>query len=100
VEELIQIISYNILNNQAVKNWWNELYGPEEEGNHPTAILKDPLSRSDIAALETRLNISLPDDYKEFLATTNGLGASWDGITEGPPLFPASEVRWISEEEE
>jgi hypothetical protein len=40
------------------------------------------------------------DDYKDFLAATNGMGASWEGIIVDPPLFAGSEVRWITEEEE
>jgi hypothetical protein len=109
VAELVQIISHNTANNEAAKSYRYEMYGVEEEeksggkgdgGKHLTTILKDPLSRNDIAALEKRLDISLPDDYKDFLAATDGMGASWGGIIVDPPLFAGSEVRWITEEEE
>ena len=109
VEELVRIISYNNANNPAAKSFWKEMYGigEEEEGSKDgdedrflKSILKKPLPRNDIAALEGRLNISLPNDYKDFLATTNGIGAAWDGFMSEPPLFPASEVRWITKEEE
>jgi hypothetical protein len=105
MEELVQIISHNTVNNQAAKSYRVEMYRPEEEseegdeGKHLTTILETPLSRADIADLEKRLDISLPDDYKDFLATTDGMGASWGGIIPKPPLFPASEVRWITKED-
>jgi hypothetical protein len=72
VAELVQIISHNTANNEAAKSYRYEMYGVEEEeeksggkgdgGKRLTTILKDPLSRNDIAALEKRLDISLPDD--------------------------------------
>lgn len=104
IKEVLQIISHNTLNNQAAKQFWQETYGVEEEeeggeGKPRATILKDPLSHDDIAALEERLNISLPNDYKEFLAATNGMSASWGGIIEDAPLFPASEIRWITKDE-
>ena len=99
VEELVQTISCNTVNSQAAKTYGNEAYGAEGEEGLTTNI-KDALSRNDVAALEKRLDISLPDDYKDFLATTNGMCASQGGIDPDIPLFPASEVRWITEEEE
>jgi hypothetical protein len=109
VEELVRIISRNSVNNPAAKIFWNEMYGVEveeegstvgDEGRPLTRILKDPLPLNDIAALEERLNISLPNDYKDFLETTNGMDESWVGFMVEPALFPASEVRWITKEEE
>lgn len=108
VGELVRIIAHNSVNNPAAKCFWNEMYGVEEEEGSKDgdesrplrSILKDPLPRNDIAALERRLNISLPDEYKDFLETTNGMGESWGGFIVEPPLFPASEVRWITKEEE
>jgi len=101
VEELVQIISHNTVNNQAAKAYRNELNGPDgDEDKHLTNILKGRLSRNDIAGVEKRLGIALLDDYKDFLATTNGMDASWGGILQDPPLFPASKVRWITKEEE
>ena len=105
VEELVRIISHNNANNPAAKSFWKEMYGIRQdeevdEDRFLKSILKDPLPRNDIAALEERLNTSLPNDYKDFLATTNGMGKAWDGFEAEPPLFPASEVRWITKEEE
>ncbi|PMD18443.1 hypothetical protein NA56DRAFT_751393 [Hyaloscypha hepaticicola] len=100
VEEVVQIIEHNSIN-EAPKSFWNEMYGVEEEkegskdgdeGRPLTSILKDPLPRNDIAALEDRLNISLPNDYKDFLEATNGMGESWGGFIVEPPLFAASEI--------
>ena len=62
--------------------------------------MKDPASEEEIAKLEKRLGAHLPDDYKEFLRMTNGLGNSWGGIIMEPPLHACSEVRWIGEEED
>lgn len=74
VEDLVQIIDYNTLNSQGSRRYQEESY--QDERKHTSTILRDPLSRNDIAALENRLGISLPDDYKEFLAITNGIGES------------------------
>jgi hypothetical protein len=42
-------------------------------------ILNMPAKPSDIAALEKKLEIELPKDYREFLGISNGLEAVWNG---------------------
>lgn len=103
VKELAQIISHNTVVNPASIDCRGERYGSEvemEESERLTTILKDPLPRSEITALEKRLEVALPDDYKEFLAATNGMGPSWGGVITDTPLVPASEIRWITVEED
>ncbi|KAE9364189.1 hypothetical protein N431DRAFT_496761 [Stipitochalara longipes BDJ] len=107
VEDLVKITSDNTINNMAAKADWDQLYGLVEvegkeggERKHPIYILNNSLPSSDFATLEKRLDISLPVDYKDFLTITNGMGASWGGIMADPPLHPASEVRWITKEED
>lgn len=64
----------------------------------PDTIIHEPASASEIRDLEARLDgAQLPDDYKEFLSITNGLGESWGGITTNPPLHPTSEVLMCTE---
>jgi hypothetical protein len=43
-------------------------------------ILNMPARPSDIAALEEKLKIELPKDYREFLGISNGLEAVWNGF--------------------
>ena len=67
--------------------------------NHsPYTTLRDPASLDDIAELESRLNIALPSDYKQFLLSTNGLGPSWGGIILDPPLHAIEDIKWTDED--
>lgn len=68
----------------------------------PSTLLKDPASKEDISDLEERLDITLPQDYKEFLSISNGIGFNGDGIYNGyfpdPALYAAADVQWVKEE--
>jgi hypothetical protein len=57
-------------------------------------LLRPPCSPSDIASLEQRLQVTLPDDYKEFLSVTNGLGSMWNGQNLMDYLVKAEDVCW------
>ncbi|EME39329.1 hypothetical protein DOTSEDRAFT_75144 [Dothistroma septosporum NZE10] len=65
-------------------------------------FFKPCVSDEEIEALERRLQTVLPDDYKEFLKTTNGFGLDDTGIYNGyfpdPALYSSAEVKWNSEE--
>ena len=55
---------------------------------------------SDVAALESRLKVTLSPSYRGFLAASNGLRsgtALQDRLV--PTFWPASEVRWLHEQD-
>lgn len=94
IEDLLRIISENKIKNRGAHNFWDEAGLVER----PTTILHDALPAEEIPLLETRLGITLPQDYKDFLSFSNGLDSSWNGILMDPPLFEASKINWTTEE--
>ncbi|KAJ9615182.1 hypothetical protein H2200_001256 [Cladophialophora chaetospira] len=57
-----------------------ERYGaPRRRPKDYDGLLRDPCTGSEISQLESRLEISLPQDYKDFLAVTNGMDPVWNG---------------------
>ncbi|KAF2100196.1 hypothetical protein NA57DRAFT_54295 [Rhizodiscina lignyota] len=96
-QSLLQIANDNTISG-AGKEYW------EESGDDPPKTLfKNPATAQEIATLEDRLGIALPNDYKEFLAISNGFGSGHleDGIYNGyypePELFSVDKVNWNSE---
>ncbi|RSM08367.1 hypothetical protein CDV31_008179 [Fusarium ambrosium] len=53
-----------------------------------------PATDEQILALERKLDLVLPDDYKEFLKISNGFGGSWNGYYLEPPLHGVEDVEW------
>ncbi|KAL2678574.1 hypothetical protein Neosp_009322 [[Neocosmospora] mangrovei] len=53
-----------------------------------------PATDEQISALERRLDIALPDDYKEFFKISNGFGGTWNGYYLEPPLHGVDDVDW------
>ncbi|RSL97955.1 hypothetical protein CEP52_010621 [Fusarium oligoseptatum] len=53
-----------------------------------------PATDEQILALERKLDIVLPDDYKKFLKISNGFGGSWNGYYLEPPLHGVEDVEW------
>jgi hypothetical protein len=49
-----------------------------------------------IAALEKRLDITLPQDYKESLRASDGFAGSWNNVGLDPPLSESSKVAWTN----
>lgn len=66
----------------------------------PETLWKDPATKAEINEIEQRLEVDLPDDYKDFLKLSNGFGNNEDGIFNGiivePALYPTSEVQWTT----
>jgi hypothetical protein len=89
IEELLRIISENTATNAEALQFWSDA-----SWDPPTTLLHDGASSAEITALENRLGLSLPQEYKDLLAFTNGLGASWGGYFPVAPLYEASEVKW------
>jgi hypothetical protein len=93
IKELLRIISENTVTNKGAHEFWDEM-GLD---GRPTTLLHDALPAEEISLLETRLEITLPQDYKDFLSFSNGLDNSWNGIFLDPPLFEASKINWTEE---
>ena len=67
----------------------------EADGEVPETFFRlPPASDQQIADLEKKLDVTLPEDYKEFLKTSNGFGGTWNGFYADPPLNPVHEVDW------
>ncbi|KAF2829136.1 hypothetical protein CC86DRAFT_318193 [Ophiobolus disseminans] len=98
--ELVQLISDNILANCALA---------EDDADAPSTLLKPGATEDQITALENRLSTSraeddpedtrvmlpgkqLPDDYKDFLRTSNGIVCLDVGEEGGYSFSPTDEV--------
>lgn len=68
---------------------------PADVAERPTSLYKPPATEQDILALEQRLGVNLPDDFKAFLRTSNGFEGIWNGFWPGPPLRSIEEVDWL-----
>ncbi|KAK7427335.1 hypothetical protein QQZ08_006104 [Neonectria magnoliae] len=53
-----------------------------------------PATDEQIEALERKLDVTLPDDYKEFLKISNGFGGTWNGYHLDNPIFGVEELNW------
>ncbi|KAF4998889.1 hypothetical protein FGRMN_2820 [Fusarium graminum] len=62
----------------------------------PQTLFIPPATDEQISNLEKRLDLTLPDDYKEFLKISNGFRGTWNGYHLDPPLFGADDVDWVS----
>lgn len=102
-----------IEDNEGIARDWPEEYPywsrhaalEEMGGSSPETLFKQPATNRPISELESRLGISFPQDYKEFLIITNGFGsgdAMQDGIFNGyfpkPELWGTDKVAWPSED--
>ncbi|KAM0350609.1 hypothetical protein ACHAPU_003095 [Fusarium lateritium] len=72
--------------------YWAEM---EEPG--PKTLFIPPATDEQISSVEKRLDVTLPDDYKEFLKISNGFGGTWNGYHLDPPLSGADDVDWVFE---
>lgn len=59
-----------------------------------STVLHEPASEEEIDALEARLDIVLPDDYKEFLRSSNGMEGIWNGYWAQKVLAGTEIVAW------
>ncbi|KAG3187896.1 hypothetical protein PC129_g25222, partial [Phytophthora cactorum] len=53
-----------------------------------------PATDEQISTLERKLDVALPDDYKEFLKISNGFGRTWNGYHLDSPIFGVEELDW------
>lgn len=96
MKELLQIGEKNTLGGPGLQHW------EEGGGDIPETMFKQPATSEQISELESRLELNLPPDYKEFLSITNGLGSDEDGLFNGyypdPELFITDKVAWLSDD--
>ncbi|KAF4436720.1 hypothetical protein FACUT_6315 [Fusarium acutatum] len=96
IERLAHIISENTFKNCPYDRL--DAYRPPDNfRNRPKnadGLLRWGCTVSGIRALEERLGVTLPGDYKEFLSISNGLDSIWDGQNLVDYLAGAQEVNW------
>ncbi|KAG5763908.1 hypothetical protein H9Q72_007999 [Fusarium xylarioides] len=96
IEKLVHIISENTFKNCPYDRL--DAYRPPDNlRNRPknaNGLLRRGCHVSGTQALEERLGVTLPEDYKELLRTTNGLDSIWDGQNLVDYLAGAQEVNW------
>lgn len=86
--DLLKELEHNTKTNGV--SFYIEAYGGVPE----TLFQLPPASDQQIVDLEKKLDVTLPDDYKEFLKTSNGFGGTWNGFYADPPLNPVDKVDW------
>lgn len=64
--------------------------------DHKIPLLNAPANDDEISTLETRLNINLPEDYKSFLKTTNGMNSP---IETEPSFLDTMKVAFLKDVE-
>ncbi|KAF4962553.1 hypothetical protein FSARC_9331 [Fusarium sarcochroum] len=96
IEQLANIVSENTFLNCPYDTL--NVYRPpgraRVQPENPSGLLRPACSPSGIAALEERLGVTLPQDYKEFLGVTNGLGSMWNGQNLVDYLVSVEDVCW------
>lgn len=89
--ELVQLANENTIKNTSLEFW--------SDGVVPTTLLHEPATDTAIGDLETRLEVILPEDFKDFLRITNGFGSADQGIFTGvfpdPNLRSTVDIQWI-----
>ena len=94
IQELLEAAEYNTKYNTEARQ-----VNPEPP---ETSLFHPPATDSHIEEAETRLDTTLPPDYKTFLRISNGFGSPW-GHPLGDlqtPLHPLNKLRWLDPAEE
>ncbi|TXC03032.1 hypothetical protein FocTR4_00015152 [Fusarium oxysporum f. sp. cubense] len=96
IEKLVHIISRNTFKDCPYDRL--DAYRPpgnlRDRPRNANALIRRGCYVTGIRALEERLGVTLPEDYKEFLSITNGLDSMWDGQNLVDYLAAAQEVNW------
>ena len=95
MKDLIRVISDNTQIYLGTEEHRNEVGAPDEA---PEPLIRPGATIEKVTELERTLGLKLPEDYKEYLSLSDGLGSSWGGILMEPPLHPTSDVRWEDDE--
>lgn len=96
IERLAQEVSVNTFHNAPydTMNTFRPLGDPRVAPETKHGLLRPGCSLVEITALEERLGVELPSDYKKILALTNGLGSMWDGQNMSDYLASSQNVCW------
>jgi hypothetical protein len=94
MKELVDMCNDNTLRNAV----WEEM--EVDSGIPPETILHKGATREEVVALEQRLGLDLPEDYKEFLIVTNGLESVWNGFHGEPKLLGTDAVHKVDATEQ
>jgi hypothetical protein len=96
IEKLARIISENTFKNCPYDRLdaYRPRGNPRNRPKDADGLFRRRCTVSGIRALEKRLGVTLPEDYKEFLSITNGLGSMWDGQNLVDYLAGAQDVNW------
>ncbi|KAL9562108.1 hypothetical protein ACKAV7_013652 [Fusarium commune] len=96
IEKLVHVISENTFKNCPYDRL--DAYRPpgnlRDRPQNANGLIRRGCYLSGIRALEERLGVTIPEDYKEFLSITNGLDSMWDGQNLVDYLASAQEVNW------
>jgi hypothetical protein len=96
-EELVRIISENTFKNCPYDKL--DVYRPADHlrprADNTHGLLRAGCTRPKIVSLEKRLGVTLPQDYKEFLSVTDGLGSTWNGQNVLDYFASAKDVCWL-----
>ena len=84
VRELLEIADENTIRGPG-REHFKETGDTVQPDFDSWTLFRDPASHQDVSDLETRLGVTLQDEYKEFLHISNGFGLSRmnDGIYNG-----------------
>ena len=96
MRKILERIDYNNRHNSGLEDRSDdEDYSDEEEYSDDDVdnFWKQPATTEQIADAEKRLDVKLPDDYKEFLRTINGYGTMHGGTLREPLLHSVGEIR-------
>ncbi|KAK7428102.1 hypothetical protein QQZ08_005341 [Neonectria magnoliae] len=96
IEKLAHAVSANTFHNcpYDVLAAYRPPDKPRARPENASGLLRPACSSSDIATLEQRLEITLLQDYKDFLSVTNGLESMWNGQNLMACLVRAEDVCW------
>ncbi|KAI9692630.1 MAG: hypothetical protein M1820_009507 [Bogoriella megaspora] len=112
MKELVELADKNTLHG-AGKAQWLEVHFSFKDP--PKTLMRNPASEEDISKLEARLDITLPDDFKEFLRITNGYGRDnmvtlggdkfihdveglFNGYYDDPGIYGVDDLQWEEDE--
>ncbi|KAJ4245754.1 hypothetical protein NW762_013878 [Fusarium torreyae] len=89
IEELLMELDRNTRNNNDTHE--------ENDEPVPETLFSTPATDEQILEVERKLDIQLPNEYREYLRISNGFGGEglWNGHFLVAPLFGTDDLEWI-----